>query len=157
MIADSPSRSDAEVPTSLSDATVVRILAWLVVVAGAVMAIAGVATWVAVQGQLANEDITVSADADLAAGQQVNGPVTAWSQANVINEHALEASGGATFAQLDQDDPTRDVVMTASFLRASLFTSVVAFGVAAMATGLGLVLVAIGLALLRLAGRRQVA
>ena len=49
--------------------------------------------------------------------------------------------------ELPQDDPNRDSVMTASFLRASLFTSVVAFGVAALVTVLGLVLVALGWAL----------
>ena len=37
--------------------------------------------------------------------------------------------------------------MQASFLRASLFTSVVAFGVAALATVLGIILVLIGIAL----------
>ena len=37
--------------------------------------------------------------------------------------------------------------MTAAFLQASLFTSVVAFGVAAMAAGLGVVFVLIGVAL----------
>jgi hypothetical protein len=36
--------------------------------------------------------------------------------------------------------------MNASFLRASLFTSVVSFGVAAMAAGVGLVLFLLGLA-----------
>jgi hypothetical protein len=41
-------------------------------------------------------------------------------------------------------------VMTASFLRASLFTSVVSFGVAAFAFGLGLLLILIGWALLRI-------
>ncbi len=41
--------------------------------------------------------------------------------------------------------------MNASFLRASLFTSVVSFGVAAMAAGIGVVLVLIGIALRRLA------
>ena len=45
--------------------------------------------------------------------------------------------------------------MTASFLRASLFTSVVSFGVAAMAMGLGVIFVLIGIALLLLA--RQLA
>jgi nitrate reductase gamma subunit len=38
--------------------------------------------------------------------------------------------------------------MTASFLRASLYTSVVAFGIALMAGGIGLALVLIGTALL---------
>jgi hypothetical protein len=40
--------------------------------------------------------------------------------------------------------------MTASFLRASLFTSVVSFGVAAFAFGLGLLLLLTGWALLRI-------
>ena len=35
-----------------------------------------------------------------------------------------------THAELPQDGPNRATVMTASFLQASLFTSVVAFGVA---------------------------
>jgi len=40
--------------------------------------------------------------------------------------------------------------MTSSFLRASLFTSVVAFGIAAMAVGMGVLFVFIGLALRKL-------
>ena len=43
--------------------------------------------------------------------------------------------------------------MTASFLRASLFTSVVAFGVAMMAAGLGVVFILIGVALLHIGKR----
>ena len=39
-------------------------------------------------------------------------------------------------------------VQDASFLRASLFTSVVAFGVAVLVAGLGLLFVLVGLALL---------
>lgn len=42
---------------------------------------------------------------------------------------------------------TRRVAMTASFLRASLFTSVLAYGVAAMSGGLGIVLILIGIAI----------
>jgi hypothetical protein len=76
--------------------------------------------------------------------------LTAYAEADVINEHALEATDGLTYAQLDQDDPRRETVMTASFLRASLFTSVVSFGVAAFASGLGLLLLLIGWALLRI-------
>jgi hypothetical protein len=41
--------------------------------------------------------------------------------------------------------------MSASFLRASLFTSVVAFGVAFMAAGIGVVFILIGLALMSVA------
>ena len=76
-----------------------------------------------------------------------NVPVT---QADIINHHALEASGGATYAELAQDDPVRDTVMNASFLRASLFTSVVAFGICVLVIGLGIVLGVIGGALRKL-------
>ena len=77
------------------------------------------------------------------------GPFSAYAEAEAINDHALAASGGLTYAELDQDDPTRETVMTASFLRASLFTSVVAFGVAFFAFGIGILMILIGLALLR--------
>ena len=130
----------------------VRVLAVLVIVAGVILLVGGVATWFVVQAQLSDERITVSDDADRFAGDDVDGPLTAYTEAETIEKHALEASGGKTYAELDQDDPTRETVMTASFLRASLFTSVVSFGVAAMAAGLGVVLVLVGWALLSIAG-----
>jgi hypothetical protein len=133
----------------------IRLLGIAVIVAGAILAASGVITWIVVQNQLADEQITVSDDADRFAGDPVDGPLTAYAEADAIEGHALEASGGLTYAELPQDDPTRETVMTASFLRASLFTSVVSFGVAAMAMGLGVVLILIGVALLLLA--RQLA
>ena len=96
---------------------------------------------------MADQRITVSDDAAHFAGQQVTQPWQAYAQANVIAEHANEIGGGKTYAELPQDDPNRQTVMTASFLQASLFTSVLAFGVAAMAVGLGIVFVLIGVAL----------
>lgn len=126
------------------------------IVAGIVMILAGIAVWILVASQLSAENITVSDDSTFLggvfAGQQVQGPLTAYAQADIINHHALEASGGATYAELEQDDPVRDTVMNASFLRASLFTSVVAFGICALVIGLGIVLAVIGGALRRLGG-----
>jgi hypothetical protein len=127
-----------------------RTLGVLVIVAGAVFAVAGVVTWFVVRDQLADENITVSEDAERFAGEPVDGPFTAYAEANTIERHGLEASDGKTYAELPQDDPRRDTVMTASFLRASLFTSIVAFGVAAFALGLGVVLVLIGIAIVRI-------
>jgi hypothetical protein len=131
----------------------IRVLSILVIVAGAIFIVAGVVTWFVVRDQLAGEKIVVSDDAERFGGWEVDGPFTAYSEANTIEKHALESSGGKTYAELDREDPTRQTVMTASFLRSSLFTSVVAFGVAFMAAGLGLVLIGIGAALL-LAARR---
>jgi hypothetical protein len=134
--------------TVVHSAKSIRILAILVIVSGAIFIVAGAFTWFVVRDQLSNEKIVVSEDAVRFAGWDVDGPFTAYAEADVIQKHALEASGGQTYAQLPRDDPNRPTVMNASFLRASLFTSVVAFGVALMAAGLGVVLVLIGVALL---------
>jgi len=63
----------------------------------------------------------------------------------MIEKHYLESTEGKTYAELDREDPLRVTAMNASFLRASLFTSVVSFGVAAMAAGLGALFFLIGL------------
>jgi hypothetical protein len=117
----------------------------LAILAGIVFALAGAGTWAAVQTNLAQEKITVAGDAPYFAGQTVDGPLTAFVQAEVINTHYLDSTGGRTYAELDRDDPLRDVAMNASFLRASLFTSVVSFGVALMAMGLGATLTLAGI------------
>jgi hypothetical protein len=131
----------------------VRIAGWITIGAAVILIVAGVFTWFTVQNQLAAENITVSDDAAFAAGQPVDGPLTAYAQADVINTHTLESTGGKTYAELEREDPLRETAMTSSFLRASLFTSVVAFGVAALAVGLGVVFVFVGLALVSIGSR----
>ena len=117
------------------------------IVVGIIMAIAGIITWVVVSTTLADQKITVAEDANCAAGDGVNGPVSAFCQADIIDQHTLDITGGLTYAELDQEDPNRAVAMDSAFLQASLFTSVVAFGVAGMAFVLGIVLTLIGFAL----------
>ena len=124
-----------------------RTLGLIVIIAGVLFAVAGVVTYVVVSRTLADQKITVSDDAAAFGGQQVDQPWEAYAQANVIAKHANEIAGGKTYAELPQDDPNRQTVMTASFLQASLFTSVVAFGVAVMAAVLGVVLCLVGVAL----------
>ena len=130
-----------------------RIVGIFAIVGGVIMIIAGVATYALVTDQLKDEKIVVSDDADYLAGEPVDGPFTAYAEAEVIKDHALEASGGKTYAELDRDDPTRSTVQSASFLRASLFTSVVAFGVAVLVVGLGILFILVGLAVLALDGK----
>ncbi|UFU02056.1 aromatic ring-opening dioxygenase LigA [Ruania suaedae] len=134
-------------------------------VLGLIFVLAGVGTWAMVSSQLADEEITVAEDARWFGGSQVRGPLTAFAQADIINTHALHATEGRTYAELGAAmqgvDPEseehaelsaqRQTVMNASFLRASLFTSVVAFGVAALVIGLGTVLALTGVAIRRLA------
>lgn len=108
------------------------------------MIVGGVATWIAVSDTLADQKIVTSDDACL-PGRTVAGPFTAYCEAKVIEKHALDATGGLYYAEMDREDPLRATAATASFLQASLFTSVLAFGVAAMAVGMGLIFVLIGL------------
>ena len=131
-----------------------RIIAILLMVAGVVMIVVGATTYYLIHRELADEHITVSDDATNFQGEDVTGPFTAYAQATVIKKHETEIADGQTYAELDQDDPRRDTVMNASFLRASLFTSVVAFGVAVLVGGLGVLFIAVGIAIYALAGRR---
>ena len=129
----------------------VKFVGILGIIAGIVMIVLGTIAYVGVSRELAAEKIVVSDDAAMFAGQDVTGPFTAYAQAEVIQKHALKSSGGKTYAQLEQDDPARQTMMTASFLRASLFTSVVAFGVSALVIGLGVMFILFGWAMHRLA------
>lgn len=108
------------------------------------------------------------------AGKDVAGPFTAYAQASAIQHHALDGAQGKTYAQIGAEATalkaklkasgasdadiadnaavkalaaTRTTTMNGSFLRASLFTSVVAFGIAALVMGLGLLFMLIGYAL----------
>ena len=81
------------------------------------------------------------------AGAKVTGPIEAFVEADVISTHTLKATGGKTYAQLDREDPARVTAMNGSFLRSSLFTSVIAFGVALFAIGVGVLAILLGWAL----------
>lgn len=133
---------------------------------GLLFILAGGATWAVVTSQLKEQQITIPDDATFLnlGGKQVTGPLTAYAQADIIDVHALAGTGGKTYAELGamvnaaeteeekaELQAQRTSVMNASFLRASLFTSIVAYGVSALVVGLGFVLVLTGLAIRRLA------
>jgi hypothetical protein len=115
------------------------------IVIGAILIVAGVATWVVVSTTLADQKITVSEDASCLAGDTVDGPFSAYCEAKIIEKHALSATGGKYYSELDRDDPLRVVAANSAYLQASLFTSVVAFGVAGMAILVGVLFGLIGL------------
>ena len=121
-----------------------KIMGTASIVIGVIAIVLGVVVYWVVHTELAEQKITVSSDAPFLAGDEVDGPFSAYAEAMAINQHAVEAGGGRTYAEIPKDDPTRDTVMTADFLQASLFTSVVAFGVAALVGALGIVMVLFG-------------
>jgi hypothetical protein len=127
-----------------------RPLARLVGLAGTVSVLSGVGSWLMVRSQIAEERITVAGADGPLAGRAVRDPVTAFAQAHVIKRAALSATGGRTYGELDAADPNAEMALHAALLRASLFTSILAFGLAAAQVAMGGVLLVIGRALGRL-------
>ena len=115
------------------------------IVVGALLVVAGIGTWLVVSTTLSDQKIVVAEDASCLAGDTVDGPFSAYCQAKVIEKHALDATGGLYYSEMDRDDPLRAVAANAAYLQASLFTSVVAFGVAGMAILIGVLFGLIGL------------
>ena len=65
-----------------------RKASWIAaIVVGALLIVGGAATWWVVSDTLAAQQITVSADADCLAGDEVNGPFSAYCEAKVIEKH----------------------------------------------------------------------
>jgi hypothetical protein len=115
------------------------------IVIGVLLIVGGIGTWIAVSTTLGDQKIIVSDDASCLAGDTVDGPFSAYCQATVIGEHALNATGGLYYSELDREDPLRAVAANAAYLQASLFTSIVAFGVAGLAILIGVLFTLIGL------------
>ena len=63
---------------------------------GALLVLAGAVTWVVVSNTLSEQKIVVSDDAGCLAGDEVDGPFSAYCQASVNNKHTLDATGGKT-------------------------------------------------------------
>lgn len=138
-------------PRASTAATPIGIV---LIIVGILLSVAGVITYATVSVTLGEQRITTTEDACL-PNRDVVDPFTAYCQAMIIETHAKEATGGKTYAQLDREDPLRDVAMNASFLRASLFTSVVAFGLSALVVLLGILFLLTGIGL-RAADRMRV-
>lgn len=121
-----------------------RLASISAIVIGAIFVTAGAGTWFLVSDTLRSEGITVSDNAEFLAGAPVADPLTAYFQADVIKTDALEGSGGLSYAELDRDDPERESAMKAASLRTALYTSVISFGIALFAIGVGAVAILLG-------------
>lgn len=98
-----------------------------------------------VRTELIEQHITTPEDAAI-PNARVDDPATAKAMADIIEKHALEATGGKTYAEMDRNDPNRATAFQAAALRTSLYTSVLAFNVADLVVGLGLMIAVTGLA-----------
>ena len=124
-----------------------------------------------VREELLAQDITTPEDASI-PGVRVDSVATAKSMADIIDYHQRNQTGGLTYSEMGRfmtadgdpagtndeadavkDDngkpvanPLRNVAFQASSLRTSLYSSVMAFEVANLVTGLGAMIIVLGLA-----------
>ena len=90
-----------------------------------------------------SENIITSADASI-PNVLVDNADKARAQADVIERHYLEITGGKTYSELDRDDPNRETAFRAVQLRTSLNLAVMGFRVADLVIGMGTFMIVIG-------------
>jgi hypothetical protein len=137
---------------------------------GIYMVTQGVGAKNLVRSELLAQNITTTPDASI-PNVQVQDAATAKSMADIIDHHAREATGGKTYSEMGRflakdggdtsdetlalldasgqpvSNPLRNVAFQASSLRTSLYTSVMAFKVADLVMGLGLMILVLGFAI----------
>ena len=96
-----------------------------------------------VRDALAEERIITAEDAEIPLAN-VDSADEAKAQADIIRVHALEATGGKTYAELDRTDPARATYLNSVTLRTALMESYLAFKVADLVVGIGLIVVLMG-------------
>lgn len=138
---------------------------------GAIAFLGGVAGAVYTWDQAADQNITTPDDA-VFPEVPVRGPLSMWAQSDIITEHQLASTDGLYFAEMERmvpqldegGEPVLDEAgepvlvpnearaswMTATTLTTSLGLGMLAYGVSAFAIFVGLTLLAVGFALLRL-------
>jgi hypothetical protein len=110
---------------------------------GLFMASEGRAAHDDVRDALADERIITAEDAEIPLAN-VDSADEAKAQAEIIRVHALEATGGKTYAELDRTDPARATYLNSVTLRTALMESYLAFKVADLVVGIGLIVVLLG-------------
>lgn len=130
--------------------TGVRLAYWLMLAAS--LGFAGAGTYGMVRGfdarsqvraELVAENITTTEDSAI-PNTPVDSAETAKAQADIIRTHALEATGGKTYAEMDREDPLRTVAFNAAALRTALLSAVLAFNTATLVIGFGAFVATVG-------------
>jgi hypothetical protein len=91
-----------------------------------------------VRDSLAAERIITAEDAEIPLAP-VDSAAEAKAQADIIQVHALQITEGKTYAELERDDPRRATYLQAVTLRTALMESYMAFKVADLVQGVGII------------------
>ena len=116
----------------------------VLVASGVFMVYEGRAAHNDVRDTLAEERIISSEDAAIPLAE-VDSAAEAKAQAEVIRKHALDQSGGKTYAEMDRSDPNRATYLNSVTLRTALMESYLAFKVGDLVVGVGAIVALLGL------------
>jgi hypothetical protein len=120
------------------------ILGIVFLAAGVYMILQGQDAKDEVRDAIVRENITTSEDASI-PNAKVDDADTAEAQADVIEAHVLEITGGKTYAELDRDDPNRPTVLNSVSLRTALNVAVMGFKISDLVTGMGAFMIVVGI------------
>ena len=123
---------------------VALVMSVAMVVTGIVLLTQGLSAHNQVKDELAAENITTTEDSAI-PGVPVDSAATAKAQADIIHHHALAATDGKTYAEMERDNPARATYLDSVTLRTSLMSAYMAFKLADLVTGLGALFLALGL------------
>lgn len=96
-----------------------------------------------VRDSIVSENIITSEDSRI-PNVLVDNAAKAKAEADVIEVHYLEITGGKTYADLDRDDPNRETAFRAVQLRTSLNLAVMGFKVSDLVIGMGVFMIVVG-------------
>ena len=119
------------------------VLGFVFIGAGIYMVVEGRSAKDELRDAVVSENIITSADASI-PNVLVDNADKARAQADVIERHYLEITGGKTYAELDSDDPNRETAFRAVQLRTSLNLAVMGFRVVDLVIGMGAFMIVIG-------------
>ncbi len=100
-----------------------------------------------VRDSVVSENIITSEDARI-PNVLVDNADKAKAEADVIEMHYLEITGGKTYADLDRDDPNRETAFRAVQLRTSLNLAVMGFKVSDLVIGMSIFMIVMGATLI---------
>ncbi len=97
----------------------------------------------AVHQALIAENVVTPEDATIPEAL-VHDVSTAEAQADIIREHSLSTTEGMTYAELDREDPNREVYLKGVTLRTALNLAVMGFKISDLVVGLGVFMIVVG-------------
>jgi len=116
------------------------------------LALIGAGLFMVSQGRAAHNDVRdalsaeriVTPEDSALPNKPVTGPAEAKAQADAIWAHVMTQTGGKTYAELARDDPLRTTYLQSVTLRTALMESYLAFKVADLVMGVGLIVALLG-------------